>query len=153
MMGFVSGDDVENGESKSSVIDNSTTASTTSAAPPPQQQQQEEHRPTDQDQQSRERTNAGFDTISRDFANSGEGRGEEVDAMDVDEDGGAAKSAGNDPSLDSLQKDFKSAFHLCKSCKASLQLSLSYTVTGGVTKKKERKKKKKNVALKLLLTL
>jgi hypothetical protein len=65
-------------------------------------QMEPEHRRTDHDRQS---GNIGT-----------EGGG--GDAMNVDKD--AAAPTYGDPGLDSLQKDFTSAFHLCKSCKSSL---------------------------------
>lgn len=76
--------------------------------------QQSEHRRTDHDREL-EGPTPGIDV--RDFAGMDVlHTRDDTDAMDVDKDVNAsAKSDGL--SLESLQQDFSSAFHLCKSCK------------------------------------
>ncbi|OOF95725.1 hypothetical protein ASPCADRAFT_207067 [Aspergillus carbonarius ITEM 5010] len=66
--------------------------------------QQAEHRRTDHDRQP-----GGIESGVRDFAVSGSS-----DAMEIDSEVPASSNYGG-PSLESLQKDFSSAFHLCKS--------------------------------------
>jgi hypothetical protein len=79
-------------------------------------QMEPEHRRTDHDRQS---GNIGTEGGGGDATNEGSRHmtKEDGDAMDVDKD--AAAPSYGDPGLDSLQKDFTSAFHLCKSCKSS----------------------------------
>jgi hypothetical protein len=74
--------------------------------------QQSEYRRTDHD---RNFGTAQTGTGIRDFADCNTNK---PDAMDVDTELSAHTNPGW-PSLDSLQKDFSSAFHLCKSCKSS----------------------------------
>ncbi|PWY80659.1 rox3 family protein [Aspergillus heteromorphus CBS 117.55] len=85
-----------------------TTATMNAAA-----MQQAEHRRTDHD---RDLGGMGPAIGVRDFADVNG----ESDAMDIDREA-PALSLHNGPSLESLQKDFSSAFHLCKS---------SYSATG-----------------------
>lgn len=81
-----------------------------------------EHRRTDHDRHMGE-TDLG--TGTRDFAN--------MDAMEIDNNNnsgssnnaaGLASSENNGLSLDSLQKEFTSAYHLCKSCKSFSPISV-----------------------------
>ena len=81
-------------------------------------QQATEHRRTDHDRQP-EATNPA--TGIRDFATGPNQGATEVDAMDVDKESASRPLI---PGLDSLQKNFTSAFHLCKSCKDSLKLTM-----------------------------
>ncbi|RAL01046.1 uncharacterized protein BO80DRAFT_425026 [Aspergillus ibericus CBS 121593] len=86
--------------------DTGSTSATMNAAA----MQQAEHRRTDHDRQP-----GGAEVGVRDFAVSGGG-----DAMEIDSEEPASSNRSG-PSLESLQKDFTSAFHLCKS---------SYVATG-----------------------
>ena len=79
--------------------------------------QQAEHRRTDHDRQP-----GGIESGVRDFAVSGSS-----DAMEIDSEVPASSNYGG-PSLESLQKDFSSAFHLCKSCKSSPVLGVAVAV-------------------------
>lgn len=69
----------------------------------------------------------GPDRETNKSGSSGVGEGN-VDAMDVDKET-AASPARDDFGLESLQKNFTSAFHLCKSCKASLTSIPTVTIT------------------------
>ncbi|EAW10683.1 uncharacterized protein ACLA_051550 [Aspergillus clavatus NRRL 1] len=80
--------------------------------------QQSEHRRTDHD---RDLATSTSDIGIRDFANMDHQIARsDTDAMDIDKDTGASSNP-NGLSLESLQQDFSSAFHLCKS---------SYVATG-----------------------
>ncbi|THC99043.1 hypothetical protein EYZ11_001439 [Aspergillus tanneri] len=73
---------------------------------------QAEHRRTDHD---RNPGDLGMETGVRDFANMGDQNlSSHGDAMDIDKETIAPSNA-DDFSLDSLQKEFASAYHLCKS--------------------------------------
>lgn len=83
-----------------------------------EEQQVTEHTRTDHDRQPP--TNETGASV-RDFATDPGQQVTDTDAMDVDKDSAPrfdARSLG----LDSLQTDFTSAFHLCKSCKNPLSL-------------------------------
>lgn len=75
--------------------------------------QQTEHRRTDHDQQPGETAPSG----DANPANMTDQPAKDNDAMDVDKD--VTSPMHGESSLGSLQKDFTSAFHLCKSCKSS----------------------------------
>lgn len=75
-------------------------------------QQAMEHRRTDHERQP---SATGAEAVARDFATKQDSHATDADAMDVDTEPDALRNLG----LDSLQKDFTSAFHLCKSCKNS----------------------------------
>lgn len=77
----------------------------------PASQQAAEHRRTDHDRQP---PATGAEVGARDFATE-QGHVEDPDAMDIDSEPVTFRNLG----LDSLQKDFTSAFHLCKRCKNS----------------------------------
>lgn len=81
-------------------------------------QQAAEHKRTDHDRQS-EATNPA--TGTHNFATEPDQSSADVDAMDVDKESLHRPVI---PGLDSLQKNFTSAFHLCKSCKDSLKLTM-----------------------------
>ncbi|KAF5862555.1 hypothetical protein ETB97_011552 [Aspergillus alliaceus] len=88
--------------------------------------QQAEHRRTDHERQSEgPRAQTGV----RDFGNMG---GQDMldhgGAMDIDKD--MAAPSNHDSGLESLQKEFTSAFHLCKSCKSSPIPILAHIATG-----------------------
>ena len=77
--------------------------------------QQTEHRRTDHDRQSE---GPSAQTGVRDFGITGDQNMlNHGDAMDIDK--GTADLSNYESSLESLQKEFTSAFHLCKSCKSS----------------------------------
>lgn len=78
-------------------------------------QQATEHRRTDHDRQP---SVTGAEPGVRDFATGQAPHTTDVDAMDVDQEP-APRSDSRSLGLDSLQKDFTSAFHICKSCKNS----------------------------------
>lgn len=82
-------------------------------------QTEPEHRRTNHDRPSGA---IGTKGSSCDAAYEGSRQVKDGDAMDVDEDGKASSSS--DAGLSSLQKDFTSAFHLCKSCKSPRYPSL-----------------------------
>jgi hypothetical protein len=75
-----------------------------------------EHRRTDHDRQPL--TNASGVAEIHDFAT---GLSSDPDAMDLDKEP-APRGLTRNLGLDSLQKEFTSAFHLCKSCKKSPSL-------------------------------
>jgi len=77
-------------------------------------QQVTEHTRTDHDRQSPQ---TGPEADVRDFATGQQAP--DTDAMDVDKESASRFDLG----LDSLQNDFTSAFHLCKSCKNPLSLN------------------------------
>ncbi|OJJ49341.1 hypothetical protein ASPZODRAFT_140248 [Penicilliopsis zonata CBS 506.65] len=108
-MGATAADDLDHSENS---FPSSDPQSLRSAAPTIH-----EHRRTDHDRHWTDAQQAAVGV--RDFANSGgrEDLPKDGDAMDVDKD----TTNPNDSDLASLQKDFTSAFHLCKS---------SYTATG-----------------------
>ncbi|GIJ81819.1 hypothetical protein Asppvi_000322 [Aspergillus pseudoviridinutans] len=81
---------------------------TTASGLPSSSTQQSEHRRTDHDREL-EGPTQGIDV--RDFASHTRS---DTDAMDVDKDGNAS-SKSDALSLESLQQDFSSTFHLCKS--------------------------------------
>lgn len=74
-------------------------------------QTEQAHRRTDHDRDAGPGTESG----STDYGIQGTTK--DGDAMDIDQGAPAPSSA--ESSLDSLRKDFTSAFHLCKSCKNS----------------------------------
>lgn len=77
--------------------------------------QQGEHRRTDHDRHL-EAHNPESGTYDSSNSFGGLGKGEKnVDAMDIEKDHTVGSSLNNDLGLDSLQKNFTSAFHLCKS--------------------------------------
>lgn len=89
-------------------------------------QQAAEYRRTDHD---RHPGATEPETGVRDFAISDTQRATDVDAMDVDKDP-VSRPSFNTFGSDSLQKDFTSPFHLCKSCKDSPKLiAVSRAVT------------------------
>lgn len=75
--------------------------------------QASEHRRSDHDRQP---SAVGTATGARDLSTEQPLHATDADAMDVDTGQVTNRNLG----LDSLQKDFTSAFHLCKSCKNSL---------------------------------
>lgn len=83
--------------------------------------QQSEHRRTDHDRNSESpQTGTGV----RDFAQmGGSSQVPHGDAMELDTEPSAHTNS-NWPSLESLQKEFSSAYHLCKSCKSSPVLAV-----------------------------
>jgi hypothetical protein len=81
-------------------------------------QKSTEHRRTDHDRQP---SATGAEAEVRDFATGQGQQATDGDAMDLDKEPVSGPDAQN-LSLDSLQKDFTSAFHLCKSCKNSPSL-------------------------------
>jgi hypothetical protein len=77
--------------------------------------QQTEHRRTDHDRHS---GGPNAQTGVRDFGNMGaQDMSNHGGAMDIDKE--MASLSNYESSLESLQKEFTSAFHLCKSCKSS----------------------------------
>ena len=84
--------------------------------------QQSEHRRTDH---NRDSESAQARQAVKDSQQMGEsGHAPHGSAMDLDTET-PAQTNPNWLSLDSLQKDFSSAFHLCKSCKSSLILAMA----------------------------
>lgn len=80
-----------------------------------------EHRRTYHDQQP---SATGAEAEVRDFATGQSQQMTDGDAMDLDKEPLSGLGAQN-VGLDSLQKDFTSAFHLCKSCKTSPSLPIA----------------------------
>lgn len=83
-------------------------------------QQATEHRRTDHDRQPEAMNPA---TGIHNFATEPNQGAADVDAMDVDKESLHRPVI---PGLDFLQKNFTSAFHLCKSCKDSLKLTMIF---------------------------
>ena len=75
-----------------------------------------EYRRTDHDRQSMKK---GPESGVRDFATGPHQDATNMDAMDLDKES-ASRSDFRDLGLDTLQNEFTSAFHLCKSCKNPL---------------------------------
>lgn len=81
--------------------------------------QSTDHRRSDHDRQS---LATGVEAEVRDFATGQGQQTTDEDAMDLDKESVSGLRDQN-PGLDSLQKNFTSAFHVCKSCKNSPSLS------------------------------
>jgi len=86
--------------------------------------QSTEHRRTDHDRQP---SATGAEAEVRDFATGQGQQASDGDAMDLDKESISGHETRN-LGLDSLQKDFTSAFHICKSCKNSPSLPTAVTM-------------------------
>ena len=126
--GISSTDDTENGDNSFGAKPAASAAANIAPSTAPtigeqEVQQQGDYGRTDHNRQSGEPSSE--DAKLQEVAKSQDGseaHGKDVDAMDVDGDHNGVSSSVNDGrlNLDSLQENFTSAFHLCKSFKVSL---------------------------------